>query len=264
MPANTGEVTEASESDSVDVARRGDSEGGTSLVARVAGAMRADIVAGVYDADSRLNIDALAQRFGVSTIPVREALRGLATEGLVTIHANKGFRVSSATLADLEETYRLRTVLDPLAVWLAVPRLDTADLEELRARLEGMRVAEDGDDAAGYWEHHVEFHFRLYRRCDNPWLLRFVSALYANSDRYRPPGLGPPSPRYQEHKAVLEACRAGDGRHAAELMKAHIWQTFVLRMPRFGEDAQIGPDWPGLDWRFPDRSSASPQRPLRR
>ena len=230
--------------------RRLDDGEDVTLVGRVSKALRDDIVSGLYPAGARLNMDAIAHRIGVSIIPVREALRGLATEGLVTLEVNKGYRVRSASLADLEETYSLRALLDPLAVSLAVPLMAEEELDELGEQVEAMRLAEERHDAAAYWQHHGEFHFGLYRNCGQSWLLRFVSALYANSDRYRPAASGPPSPRHLEHLEVLNACRARDGAEAARLMREHLEHTYVMWVPTLpNPPTDLTVDhWPQLDW----------------
>jgi DNA-binding GntR family transcriptional regulator len=97
------------------------------LVALAAESLRDDVLAGVFAPGDRILLDAVASELGMSNIPVREALRTLATEGLVEAVPNRGYVVVAATAEDLEDTYRLRTMLEPLAVRVAVPRLTDAD-----------------------------------------------------------------------------------------------------------------------------------------
>src|ERR1700742_5190631 len=92
-----------------------------TLVEYAAGEIREQILSGEMAAGERILLDEVAEELGISPIPLREALRTLATEGLVAPLPRRGYTVAPVTVADLEETYRVRLVLEPLAVKLAVP-----------------------------------------------------------------------------------------------------------------------------------------------
>lgn len=196
-----------------------------TLVEYASQQLREQILSGELGAGDRIRLDVIAQDFGISAIPLREALRTLAAEGLVTPLAHRGYSVTPVTIADLEETYRIRLLLEPLAVRLAVPRLSKADVKALGRSLDLLgRAFKDG-----HWPdhrtHHRAFHFGIYERCDSPWLIRFTDMLWSNSERYQRMTTqiqGQLSQRAKEHRGILAACRAGDADRAADLMHDHL------------------------------------------
>src|SRR5277367_3812575 len=104
--------------------------------------LRAAILSGALAAGTRVNQDRVAAEQGVSHIPVREALRRLEAEGLVTFAPRRGFFVARLSAEDAEELGEMRAALEALAIRLAAPRLTTADLEAAAAAL----AAADGSD----------------------------------------------------------------------------------------------------------------------
>jgi DNA-binding GntR family transcriptional regulator len=196
-----------------------------TLVEYASQQLREQILSGELGAGDRIRLDVIAQDFGISPIPLREALRTLAAEGLVKPLAHRGYSVAPLTVADLEDTYNVRLQLEPLAVRLAVPRLTKADLAALGESLDRLGQA----FADGHWPdhrlHHRAFHFGLYERCDSSWLIRFTDMLWANSERYQRMTTqirGQLAQREKEHRRILAAARAGDADRAAERMHQHL------------------------------------------
>jgi DNA-binding GntR family transcriptional regulator len=188
-----------------------------SLVDRATAALREEILAGVLPPDTPIHLSATADRLGVSPIPVREALRILASEGLVEQVPQRGFRVRAVTLSDLEDTYRLRAVLDPLAARLAVPNLIDDDLQHLEQTLAAMGEA----NAAGHYAElrrlHRQFHFGIYQAAQSPWLVRFLSMLWDNGERYWIPSVH----HEAGHRRILRACAARDAARVEALVREH-------------------------------------------
>lgn len=167
----------------------------------------------------------------MSSIPVREALRSLAAEGLVLSLPHRGYRVSEATLADLEDTYRVRLQLEPMAVRIATPTLTEIHFERMEAAiqqlLDGLRM----DNWLATHRANCDFHFTIYEAAGSPWLLRLVSLLWDNSARYRSlaaPHRGSPEQRAREHSAILNACRTRDAETAVQLMHEHLNRTYTM------------------------------------
>jgi DNA-binding GntR family transcriptional regulator len=201
-----------------------------TLVEYAAGEMREQILDGDLPAGERILLDEVAEHLGISPIPLREALRTLATEGLVAPLPRRGYTVAPVTVADLEETYRVRMLLEPLAVELAVPALTPADIEHLREELEQTIVAISAEDWPAHRTHHRAFHFGIYEKCDSRWLIRFTGMLWANSDRYQRMTTqirGELGDRMVEHRAVLDACAEGAAEEAAERMRVHLERAFT-------------------------------------
>jgi DNA-binding GntR family transcriptional regulator len=211
-----------------------------TLVDYAAGQLRESILSREFAPGEWIRLDALADSLGMSPIPLREALRMLASEGLMVQQPHRGYVVASASVADLQETYRLRLVLEPLAVKLAVPQLTDADIAELEKSVAAMTAAFDGGDWAAYREHHRAFHFAIYNRSGSKWVVRFSEMLWLNAQRYQRMMMemkGEFRRRNQEHKALLQAARARNAEEAATLMHDHLEraleavETFLTKNP---------------------------------
>jgi DNA-binding GntR family transcriptional regulator len=196
-----------------------------TLVEYASQQLREQILSGELGPGDRIRLDVISQDFGISAIPLREALRTLAAEGLVTPLAHRGYSVASVTIADLEETYRIRLVLEPLAVRLAVPRLAKGDIKALGESLDRLGQAFKEGHWPDHRTHHRAFHFGIYERCNSDWLIRFTDMLWANSERYQRMTTrieGQLTQRAKEHRGILSACRSGDAERAGELMHDHL------------------------------------------
>ena len=188
----------------------------------IADQLRAKILAGTLMAGERVNQDRMAAEFGVSHIPVREALRGLESEGLVTFHPRRGFFVAVLNASDAQELGELRAALEGLAVRLAITRVTAADLEAAAAQIE----LSDGAEALSVWsEANWRFHRLLYAPCRRPRLLESLEGLWRASDRYLRVVWQEASWQgrsQEEHRAILAAFQEGDGRRAQRLVIRHV------------------------------------------
>jgi DNA-binding GntR family transcriptional regulator len=200
-----------------------------SLADEAAVLLREEILAGSLHPGDRVHLESTASRFEMSPIPVREALRMLASEGLVIPIPQRGYRVTAATVDDLDDTYRLRVVLDPLAVRLAVVNFDEDARADLQACFDALVKSYEQPEWRQHRVPHRNFHFAIYARCGSPWLLRFISMLWENSDRYQKlstAGRGSPAQRLEEHRGIMEATIAGDSEEAARRMEDHLRLTY--------------------------------------
>lgn len=187
--------------------------------------LRERILAGALPPGEWIRLDAIADELGMSPIPLREALRTLVSEGLVVPLPRRGFRVAPATVEDLEETYRLRLVLEPLAVQLATPHLTPLDLKALAGRLDRLASAFNEGDWQEQRTNHRAFHFGIYESCRSAWLIRFIDMLWLNTERYQRMTMqikGELRQRNREHRQILAACRAGQAGAAGALMHDHL------------------------------------------
>jgi DNA-binding GntR family transcriptional regulator len=136
--------------------------------------LREAILAGVLSPGARLRQEDLAERFGTSRIPVREALRALEYEGLVSSEPNRGFTVTELDADDVEEVYDLRIVLEGHAVRVALPLLTDEDITELDALFEAMTNAASPDEQLAARE---GFYIRLYSVSGRPRLVGLIARL---------------------------------------------------------------------------------------
>ncbi len=186
--------------------------------------VRRAILSGEIPAGTRLSQVRLAERLGVSRIPLREALRLLEREGLVESEVNHRVRVAPFSVSDLEQLYAMRIQLEALGTRLTVPRLgreDLARLEEILARMEEFAEAEDYEG----WEvpHHA-FHAALVAHAGNR-LEAMIFQLYDHAERYRRAFMLETSRAWDksmaEHREIFEVCREGDPAAASERLARH-------------------------------------------
>ena len=190
--------------------------------------LRELIFSGELRPGERIYADEEAEKLGMSLIPVREALRSLASRGMVEAIPQRGFRVRPADREDFAETYQLRLMLDPFAARLAVPRMTDSTLEEMDRALDALARTIRSGDVSDYDTDHRAFHFSIYNQCGSRWLLDIQSMLWENSLRYQrlSTGLrGTPEERVAEHQAIADACHVGDADIVADLVYQHLDHT---------------------------------------
>jgi DNA-binding GntR family transcriptional regulator len=193
-----------------------------SVPALIADRLRAAVRSGELAAGERINQDRVAQEAGVSHIPVREALRGLAAEGLVTFHPRRGFFVAALSVADAQDLGDLRAALEGLAARLAVPRVGAADLQAAQEQIER---SERARSLAVWSEANWRFHRALYAPCGRPRLLETLEGLWRAADRYLRvvwQEAAWQGRSQDEHRVILEAFRAGDAALAGRLVRRHV------------------------------------------
>jgi DNA-binding GntR family transcriptional regulator len=196
---------------------------------QIAAALRQDIVTGRLAAGMRLRQVEIAQRFGVSTTPVREAFALLQSDGLVRIDTHRGVTVFLPSVQDLIEHYEIRRALEMLAVEKAAERFQPRDAPPLVAILDEMRATKD---PVRYVERNQAFHLALYRLSGRSRLVAMIedlrNASLAYNHLYAAADVPHDAERLDaEHREILAACRAGDPARAASAVRDHISQTIL-------------------------------------
>ena len=177
---------------------------------------------------------ALAQQIGISTTPLREALRRLKQDGLVELDAHRDARVRPLDATEARDLLELRRSLDPLAASLAAVRRTDADVEDLRAALDGLEALSASPSLAQLESHH-RFHAAIHRASHNALLVQTLDGLWVKTDRYRRHGLEvgrtdeERDARATEHRLLFEAVRDGDADSAADLMLRHVETSLGAR-----------------------------------
>jgi DNA-binding GntR family transcriptional regulator len=196
--------------------------------------LRALILSGDLAPGAVLPQAALAQTIGISTTPLREALRRLKQEGLVDLDAHRDARVRPLDAAEARDLLEVRASLDPLAASLAALRRTDDDLDEVRAALAGLEALPNPPSAAQLESHH-RFHAAIHRASHNALLVETLDGLWVKTDRYRRHGLETGrsdeerEARAIEHQQLFEAVRDGDAEAAAELMRRHVETSLGAR-----------------------------------
>lgn len=191
----------------------------------VTSALRDMILSGSMGIGVQLKQEALAKRFGVSRIPVREALKRLEAEGLVEHTPHQGSIVASQSVPELLETLDIRIGLETRALKLAIPMMKASDHKAAR---EIMAKYDASDSPLEWAELNLEFHLCLYRACGRPKLLRMIEEIVRSigihlraQQSYK---AGRKSPQ-SEHREILKACVAKDVGRAIQLLEQHIEHT---------------------------------------
>ncbi|GHD88796.1 GntR family transcriptional regulator [Streptomyces naganishii] len=185
-------------------------------------AIRDDIVAGVHVRGSRLTEEVLARRYGVSRVPVREALRTLEAEGFVVTRRHAGACVAEPTEQEAADLLDVRTLLEPLGAARAAQRRTEAHLKVLRGlvRLGQERARQGGGEelrALGGW-----FHETLAQACGSPALTSMLTQLrYKIAWMFTVEGPADPVESWTEHGAIVDAVARGDGERARALTALH-------------------------------------------
>lgn len=187
-------------------------------------ALRTEITAGTLRPGERIVQESLAERYGVSRVPLREALRILEGEGQVTYLPHKGYVVAQLSLADLTEVYRLRELLEAEAISAAVPRLGRADVDRLVDLSRAVDAASASGDLLALSDANRRFHFAVFEAADRPRLVRLLRLLWDATDAYRSVYFAEAGNRRRvsrEHAALLRAVRGGDVAAAIAAQAAH-------------------------------------------
>lgn len=182
---------------------------------------------GRYKPGDRLIPEEIAAEIGMSRMPVREAFRRLAADGLVTLRPNRGCVVAGLTLDEIYETFEIRSVLEGLAVRLATARMNDETSEELARLLDRMERA--GHAGSGDWVlRHQEFHAFIYNLSGRPKLIKQITALHVVIEPYMRiwfDYVDKPLSAQEEHQKVIDALKSGNARHAEAVMQEHIIET---------------------------------------
>ena len=197
-----------------------------SLTSAVADKLRDKIVRGELKEGEQLRQDAIANEFQVSRIPVREALRQLEAEGLITIILHRGAVVSSLSPTDILEVFQMRALLEAEVLRVSIPNLTD---EHLRAAEEILRRYDQAlwteGDVGSWGRLNTEFHSALYAGAERPQFMSVIRSLNYKGERYIRLQLyltREVERAKQEHRMLLDLCRARNVDAAVDLVKRHI------------------------------------------
>lgn len=196
-----------------------------TLTGAVLEALRSRILSGELADGLQLRQEALSQEFGVSRVPVREALRQLEAEGLVQIFDHKGAVVTQFSLEDVRELLDIRTLIECDLIRRAIPKQTEKDLSEAEALLKQFDVALKKKDVALWGRLNAQFHLALYRAAERPHGLALVESLLNKTERYTRVQIlyaDYSQLAQQEHAALLTHCRNKDVEAAAGFLREHI------------------------------------------
>ena len=210
-----------------------------SLSTKVFHTIREDILSGKYRYNEELKEKTIGDELGVSRTPVREALRQLELEGLVTIIPNKGAYVVGISKEDIQVIYEIRSRLEGLCAMWACSHITKEQLDELE---ENIYLSEFHAGKEGHAEQILEldnkFHEILYEASESPVLKHTLSDFHHYVQRVRKITLADPKRAVasnEEHRKIVEALKAKDSKKAEELATIHMMNT-IQNMDQYGWD----------------------------
>jgi GntR family transcriptional regulator, carbon starvation induced regulator len=185
--------------------------------------IRSSILSGDFEPGMQLKLQNLGNRYAISLIPVREALRVLEAEGLVESVRNKGARVAPISMADALDVYRLRLILETAALKMAFEHVDAELIDTLQQYQRAMRET-FSTDRDNYLSLHHKLHFGIYNRSGSKWTLKMLGLLWSHSERWRRlslPRIDLDAPT-EDHSEIIAALRAGNLLAACTALEHHI------------------------------------------
>lgn len=196
-----------------------------TLSAAILDQLRQAILDGTHPSGTQLRQDALAELYGVSRIPVREALFQLEAEGLVKIVPQKGAIVSDLMQEEIDDVFELRRLMEPRLLARSVPLFTAEDFARLEAIHARFTAATRSHDVSRWGILNADFHMALYERAPLPRTRQIVAGLLQTSDRYTRLQLSTTEAMGRaesEHAELITLCRARDVDAACRFLDAHI------------------------------------------
>lgn len=203
----------------------------TSLVgSTVVTKLRHALLTGEIGADVRLSYSKLAEQFGVSRIPVRDAMQALVAEGLVVMADGVPYS-RRLSILELQELYEMRMAVEPYLTQVAVSQVGRAEIIQMTGYYETMS---ETTDVVEWLEANANFHATMYHRANRPMTIAHVDQLRKLADRYlylHLAVIGNVEHLQVEHAAILDAAKASDGALLNELTRTHLETSheFIVR-----------------------------------
>jgi DNA-binding GntR family transcriptional regulator len=200
-----------------------------TIAAQISRTLAGRIIAGEIEAGAKLRQDHIAEEFGASHVPVREAFRRLESQGLVVSEPRRGVRVAGFSLEEVREVAEMRAALEALALRNAVPHLTRAILDQAE---DANRAGDRARDVHAWEEANRTFHRIILTPCGMPRLLKAIDDLQTASARFLFSGWRAEweAPTDRDHRAILDALRAGQAELAASVLARHV-QTVGQKKP---------------------------------
>jgi DNA-binding GntR family transcriptional regulator len=186
--------------------------------------IRDAIISGSLKPGEKVAEPELAERFGISRTPIREAFRQLESEGYLTVVPRKGAVVVTFSQRDVEEFYAIKSILEGYAAREACEKLTAREIDKLQSINDKLRVLADEGDVRHFFKVHDNFHELFVRAADNDKLTEMILNLVGRFQRLRIASLSLPGRMefsVQEHQKIIDAFRNGDAGLAENLVRSN-------------------------------------------
>ena len=184
-----------------------------------------EVSSGVLKPGDQLEVTALAERFGVSRTPIREAIRTLVETGVLETRPRKGSFVRVLSVKQLLDLFQVAAELEGMACRLAALSLTKENVEAIERGLAKCTQAAEVQNNAEYAMANLDFHTAIHNASGNDWLIEQLRQLQINLNSYRTMPYeirGRLNKSTDEHKIICDAIISGDGEHACNLMRDHM------------------------------------------
>ncbi len=197
-----------------------------SLVDNVTERLRHDLLAGEIKPGERIKVAELEKRFGVSHIPIREAVRRLETEGLIVALPQRAAVAAGVDLDDLSGLYDLRRIIECEVIRRSADTMTPDQVDVVRGALEALEAVANDHDSPRFWDLHRDFHWALLEPGATAWIERVLDQIWLASQRYVRLFVSKTvDDAMRDHRALLTYCENGDGAGAAALLRRHLDRT---------------------------------------
>jgi DNA-binding GntR family transcriptional regulator len=197
-----------------------------SVVDSVTERLRHALLSGGIRPGERIKVAELERQFGVSHIPIREAVRRLETEGLIVALPQRAAVAAGVDLVDLAGLYDLRRIVECSVIRRSVESMTDQEVDTVRAALAALESVSEDHDAPRFWELHREFHWALLEPGANAWVQRVLDQVWTASQRYvRLFVSATVQDAMRDHRALATCCRKRAGARAAEILEKHLDRT---------------------------------------
>jgi len=199
-----------------------------TLCDAVCAKIRDEILSGALKPGVRLQQTELAERFGISRMPVRDALRKLEAEGLVTVYPGRGAVGATLDLDELRDIYQIRFILEEAAARMSAAAVTSEDMVELTELVYKMEEACRKGDLGAWLELDRKFHMTSYRHCRNSRLLDTIDSIWNATQHFRrayctlPGGM---QKAHDEHRRIIAGLEKKDSETFAALVREHLQET---------------------------------------
>ncbi|OGT97514.1 MAG: GntR family transcriptional regulator [Geobacteraceae bacterium GWB2_52_12] len=184
--------------------------------------IRDAIISGSLKAGSRVSEPELAERYGISRTPIREAFRQLESEGYLTVIPRRGAVVSEFSQKDVEEFYAIKSILEGYAARCACEKLTPKELDRLQAINDRLADLASHNDVKTFFKIHNDFHDLFIKAADNEKLRELITSVVNRFQRLRLMSLSLPERMrisVQEHEKIIDAFRRKDAATAEALVR---------------------------------------------
>jgi DNA-binding GntR family transcriptional regulator len=190
----------------------------------IANDLREGIMLGRYQLGTRVRQDELAERYGTSRIPVREALRDLESEGLVVLVPNRGAWIAKIDIDECVEIYKIREYMEPLALSESLKLMDAGTVEQLERLVKQIEAAQELEE---FLKFDREFHLLSYSHAKMPTLYSMIERFWNTTQHYRRAysrviGREGQWIIHHEHRLIMDAISRRDSVDAGQLLQVHI------------------------------------------